>query len=365
MQTETHPVEAGKIRDHLRHLLDQVPVKTAVGVGIQNLFKARNKYLENPRWFLTAGKVFSEPPERIRNNLAGAMVFCKESYSMRGTSGLLSMDISGTDQMVVVQFMSPLSETLFDNRFFATVVKQAELDEKMYTDLYQHSKKPDEEISDEQGGIAIRCTMTRESRAMILLEVCAGKEALAADVEAVTGEEAEKPKHSQPVGQGEALQDRLRTWIRDTKYKCCCAIGLNNKTKMTFRNPQVFIETGTCVYLPPEECEPSMAGPALFTKNPWSLRGSAGVMTYELEGKRLAVMWSVPLSEMVHNNIFNVHVIPLDTPCDRALYEKFRASARPAKEGSSRYVDEDFAIEAEMGTDSRCELVVTICPKHT
>jgi len=131
-------------------------------------------------------------------------------------------------RMVVIQWMMPFSETLFDNRFYAGIMKQQELDESLYHDLNSKSNKPEEEITQELEGYNIRCSMTKAAKAIILLECRDNKEATAPSETEAAGAampEEDKPKQAQQIQAGPQLQERLHEWLRMTDIKCVCAIG--------------------------------------------------------------------------------------------------------------------------------------------
>jgi len=366
MQEESRPVQASRAREHLQRLLDEVTVKTACAIGVVNLFKGGHTRLEHPRFFIQAGRIVHELPNYVRPDMAATTVFAKSEYSLRGTSGLISYDISGTEWMVVVQWMMPFSETLFDNRFYVGLMKQQELDESLYHDLNSKSHKPDEAITQEHEGFIIHGTMTKAAKAIIFLECRDNKEAAATTETEAAGAavtEEDKPKQSQQVQAGPQLQERLHEWLRTTDIKCVCAIGVNNYTSdFVLTNPEMFVDTGRCEFAPPERTDSNMAAPALFTKTQYSLRGSSGVLTYCVgEHHKLAVLWMIPLSETLHANVFNARILPFSTVCDHDLYQSMRAGAQQAKNGELRRHEEGgFEIEAAMETDSKCTLIVNL-----
>ena len=63
---------------------------------------------------------------------------------------------------------------------------------------------------------------------------------------------------------------------------------------------------------------------ALFAKTPYSLKGTVGVLTYDLTGgipdKKMAVMFSLPFNFNFFDNWYAVGVFDSNTDCDYNLY---------------------------------------------
>lgn len=359
MEASHHTIEAAKARDEVMKILEEVPVKSACGIAVRNFLKG-HVVLENPRYFISTGRIIHDPTYRIKHEMAGIAVFGKTDFSVRGCSGLLSYDISGTDLMICVLFSVPLSEIVFENKFNVGLRQQAELDENLFHELYQKCRTAEEEITTEEKDFVCKGTMTHDSKALLMLDISSSKTTpLMEEVPAAA------PRHSEPVDTGHALELRLQQWIQETPLKCVCAIGINNYTKFRLVGPENFIYTGKCLVDLPENCEPNRAAPCLFSKSEFSLRGTSGVLTYTVEGgpknHKLAIMWSIPLSETVMQNYFNVRLVPHGTICNQDLYNSMRESSRAAKDGEMKRTEADgFHLEATMDTDSKATCIVNL-----
>ncbi|KAL0992688.1 hypothetical protein UPYG_G00096780 [Umbra pygmaea] len=109
-------------------------------------------------------------------------------------------------------------------------------------------------------------------------------------------------------------------------------IEIKNLTKdYCLKNPKVHLESGG-TYIPPQPTvRPQETEICTFIKTSHSLRGSVGVMTYDLFEsssndftETLALMFSVPFDYTYYINWYAVGILNKDKgkACDRDLYQK-------------------------------------------
>uniref|UniRef100_A0A8P4GKI9 DELTA-sagatoxin-Srs1a-like n=1 Tax=Dicentrarchus labrax TaxID=13489 RepID=A0A8P4GKI9_DICLA len=92
---------------------------------------------------------------------------------------------------------------------------------------------------------------------------------------------------------------------------------------------RTYTYSGFCQKPPPPTLRPSESGSAMFHKTPFSVCGSVGVLTYDLQNEstqqydgKLAVMFSVPFDYMSYRNWFGVGIFDMNTKCDYSLFDE-------------------------------------------
>jgi len=100
------------------------------------------------------------------------------------------------------------------------------------------------------------------------------------------------------------------------------AIGIANLGNKRLVNPKWYVHSGDTSHTMPVTVGTGQTGLNLFVRINFSVYGTEGVFTYDIEGTPIcvAVMWTVP---NVGANNMNVKVYPQLTP-NRALYEQMR-----------------------------------------
>lgn len=343
------PIQAKELKAQLRKWLDEVTVKCACAIGIKNFVKEHT--LEKPRVFVSNGSVVHEPSDRVEGEMASACLFEKEEYSLTGSSGCLCYDISNTDYMVAVLWHVPFSETLSENHFNMRCLRKGQCNESLFKFLWEDSKSADGELMREENGYRLCACMGREERCMLIIDCYESGHVGILRI-------------GEPVQVGRDLERRLNNWKSEVEVKSACALGINNYSQSQLIAPHVHIDSGVSAVDPPNIVDPQMASPSLFCKRKYSLKGSAGVLTYDIKDTQymLAVLWSVPFSETVMENSFNALVLS-KSECNSELFKRLYREARRASQGESAREDSGFQVTARMDTDSRAVLVVDLRSK--
>ena len=177
--------------------------------------------------------------------------------------------------------------------------------------------------------------------------------------------EVEKERQYHPV---EALKARkiLEDILPQTTAKSCGMAVLNFMKKRNFESPRFYLHTGELYVRPPvdEKITSDMAAITVAQKSSWAMHGTSGVLCFDVEHPRgdshqitLAVLWSVPLSETLYSNQFNVRVVPRSMRCDEKLFNLLSENIRNAGDVIEEE-QEGITIRADMSKDPRSILYV-------
>ncbi|XP_070836717.1 DELTA-thalatoxin-Avl1a-like [Chaetodon trifascialis] len=107
-----------------------------------------------------------------------------------------------------------------------------------------------------------------------------------------------------------------------------CGIEISNDcSTYTLCNPRMYTSSGRCTIPLPVKIESSCTGNALFTKTPYTARGSVGIFTYDLRSnstnaatEQIAVMFKVPFDLNLKSNVYAVGVFDISKECIRDIY---------------------------------------------
>ncbi|KAH3765559.1 hypothetical protein Pelo_2555 [Pelomyxa schiedti] len=170
---------------------------------------------------------------------------------------------------------------------------------------------------------------------------------------------------SDTIGAGNPLKAKLEEWVRDCKEKRCCAIGMNNYLReKTLSEPDYYIHSGKVIEEPPGECHSEMGAPMLFCKRHLAMKGTAGVMSYNIMGhdaRKLTVycMWSVP--EVIGQNCFNVMISePMEEELSMDTWRKLYHEAKHAKDGEITVQFDQYRCTCSMTPDSMATLICNL-----
>ncbi|XP_039679662.1 bryoporin-like [Perca fluviatilis] len=107
-------------------------------------------------------------------------------------------------------------------------------------------------------------------------------------------------------------------------WRQCYITVINYSSEDTLCNPCQYTQSGRCTQIPPPQIGPQSSGSALFTKTPYTARGSVGVMTYDLQDstEKIAVMFSVPYDYSMFSNVYAVGIFDKSQKCNYDLYYK-------------------------------------------
>jgi hypothetical protein len=155
------------------------------------------------------------------------------------------------------------------------------------------------------------------------------------------------------------VKEVLRGWLEEVDVKCACAVGIKNTTKgRTLENPRMFIVGGGMAHEPTGTVEPDMASVSLFTKTQYSLTGTSGCLCYDISGTDMMVsaLWSVPFSETLSENHFNVRCLHRDL-CNDMLFKLLWADSKTPNEEVVRE-ENGFRVCACMGREDKAILIV-------
>jgi hypothetical protein len=344
---ETNPIKAKELKPVLHRWLDETDVKCACAIGIKNLTKGYE--LENPRVYLSGGKAVHELIEKVEPENASAGFFTKTEYALKGTSGCLCYDIGNTDYMVTAFWHVPFSETLSDNHFNLRVLKVGECNKQLFDFLQKDSKTANGELMREDFGFRLCGCMGREEKCMLIVDLYESGRMGVLSI-------------GQPVRTHE-LESRLRGWLDECDVKAACAIGVSNFSGRQLLSPRIYIDSGRSVVDPPSAVDQDYAGPCLFSKRKYSLKGTAGCLAYEIKGTELflTVMWSVPFSETLGENRYTVSVLNKVDVNDQ-LFKKLWDQSKAAKDGELQREDLGFQVKARMEATGHALLIAEIRP---
>jgi len=120
----------------------------ALALGLNNLTSAT---LVRPQWWLESGRMDKAPAERVRPNEASASFWTKKGGAARGSVGVLTYDIEGSNRSIAIMWSVPYSYALYDNWFNVHIVDTGTVvDWTLFRRLY--SQDPDKA----KNGVAIR-----------------------------------------------------------------------------------------------------------------------------------------------------------------------------------------------------------------
>ncbi|KAH3763582.1 hypothetical protein Pelo_4550 [Pelomyxa schiedti] len=182
------------------------------------------------------------------------------------------------------------------------------------------------------------------------------------------------------VGAGDPLKAKIEEWARDCKEKRCCAIGIDNYLHETLSEPDYYIQSGKVLEEPPGECPTNKGAPMLFSKRHLAMKGTAGVMSYNIMGRdsrklTMYCMWSVP--EVLGQNTFNVVISEVLSPAPHSMilttkldilpqpmeeelsidtWRKLYKDAKYAKDGEATLEFEHYRCTCNMTSDSMATL---------
>ncbi|KAH3761966.1 hypothetical protein Pelo_6189 [Pelomyxa schiedti] len=172
-------------------------------------------------------------------------------------------------------------------------------------------------------------------------------------------------KMADTVEAGDQLKSKIEEWASNCKEKRCCAIGINNYLRETLADPDYYIQSGKVLEEPPGECPTNKGAPMLFSKRHLAMKGTAGVMSYNIMGggdsKKLTMycMWSVP--EVLGQNTYNVVISePMEEELSEDTWRKLYQDAKYAKDGEFTFEFDHYRCTCNMTPDSlaslRCNL---------
>ncbi|XP_041812436.1 DELTA-actitoxin-Ucs1a-like [Chelmon rostratus] len=109
-----------------------------------------------------------------------------------------------------------------------------------------------------------------------------------------------------------------------------CGIEISNDcSAYTLCNPRMYTSSGRCTVPLPVKINPSSTGNALFTKTPYTARGTVGIFTYDLLNnstnaatEQIGVMFKVPFDLNLKSNVYAVGVFDISKECIRDLYRE-------------------------------------------
>ncbi|XP_032393462.1 bryoporin [Etheostoma spectabile] len=105
-------------------------------------------------------------------------------------------------------------------------------------------------------------------------------------------------------------------------WRQCYITIINIGSENTLLNPCQYTDSGSCTQTPSPRIGPHSSGSALFTKTPYTAKGSVGILTYELQDStvQIAVMFSVPYDYNLYSNVYAVGIFDKSQECNYDLY---------------------------------------------
>jgi hypothetical protein len=251
--------------------------------------------------------------------------------------------------MVAAFWHVPFSETLSDNYFNLRILKRAECNKQLFDALQKDSKAANGELMREDFGFRFCGCMGREDKCMLIMDLYESERMGVLSIG--------KPVRCQEV------ESHLRDWLDECDVKTACAIGVKNFSGRQLIYPRIYIDSGRSVVAPPSTVDQDYAGPCLFSKRKYSLKGTSGCLAYEIKGTELflVVMWSVPLIETLGDNCYTVSVLNKVDVNDQ-LFKKLWDQSKAAKDGEQQREDLGFQVQARMETTGHALLITEIRP---
>ncbi|GCB61345.1 hypothetical protein scyTo_0004077 [Scyliorhinus torazame] len=126
---------------------------------------------------------------------------------------------------------------------------------------------------------------------------------------------------------GPALQARMATpieeMIRTIDSNIIVGIEITNSSKhCDLTSAATFAECGVVQSPPPPTIPKDKKGTCVFIKTPFSLYGSAGVLSYDFGDHQISLLFSNPLDCMKYDTEFALHIPDTKTMTNRDLYNK-------------------------------------------
>eukprot|EP00727_Mastigamoeba_balamuthi_P004320 m51a1_g13886 hypothetical protein (617) ;mRNA; r:660802-664208 len=132
-------IDSAKLQEQLHKWLDETTSKSACAIGIKNFLGQKN--LVNPRVYIAEGSAVYSPVDTVEPSRATAMLVTKREYAMKGTTGCLCYDISGSDLMVAVMWCIPMfTERVSENKFNVRCLRSGECNENLFKYLNDNAR---------------------------------------------------------------------------------------------------------------------------------------------------------------------------------------------------------------------------------
>ncbi|XP_069504152.1 uncharacterized protein [Ambystoma mexicanum] len=122
----------------VQQILQKIEVGRCVAIEITNNSKYTLRY---SGFYCKSGKVSVTPKPDILPNTIDCPVFCKTSYTARGSVGILIYNL-GTSSMsrLAVLFSNPFDYNLYDQTFALHVTDSGAIPEHLYESMYDQWK---------------------------------------------------------------------------------------------------------------------------------------------------------------------------------------------------------------------------------
>jgi hypothetical protein len=379
---ETMGPVAGK---KLEELLDEWIAKegteaaSVCAVGLRNEVVTRP--MVNPRWHcecktdVVAG---CEPPNGISWGMASASLFAAQTVSSthRGACGCVWYEWAGLPSAIGVAW--EVAEDPQESRFAAMCMPAAATTSgsTVFRELMDQSVPLGQTIARKDLNFVLfaRMKLTSAMRAVVVVEVANDENAFAV---------------SRPL---EPARERLETGCRAMLSECigkvAIAIGVANLTCGSMANVRSVLEAGRFFILPCDHIAQGSASALLVCKAPMALRGVAGCLAIDIkpadddgdgdsdsdDGHRpnrtarlsrgittLLIAFSIPFSEKLGENQFNVHVVPhseADGGFGWETYRKMATEWSRADDGEIWRHEQGYRLRAFMATGPKATLLV-------
>ncbi|XP_038608692.1 DELTA-thalatoxin-Avl1a-like [Tachyglossus aculeatus] len=102
------------------------------------------------------------------------------------------------------------------------------------------------------------------------------------------------------------MEQTIEKLVQKVDSGRCVGIEVTNDTNMVFRSPRTYCFSGHNHTPPTPLIPPAAKGHCVFVKRNFSLRGSVGLLVYEIEDHTLAVMFSNPFDYNLYKMEFAV-----------------------------------------------------------
>lgn len=333
-------VDGTKIFEELREHMSQVEAPVASAIGFVNWIT--QIHLSDPKVFINKGKILFNPPEDVSHG-QGALSFFVCNDQQEGSSGCLMYNIGNTKLV----FVALWSTTPQGNRFNIRCLSQRPCNQELFNELFDSSVRSSDSLLRDDNGFRIQAAMTETTKSILVVE-CSALISHFEDTKSVTA--------------GTELRSECARLVKEFKGDNVCVIGLENNFSVNhLGHPQIFEETGRATQPPTAVVEPGMGTPSVFVKREFALRGSSGLLSYDIGDSKfmIVVKWQVPPKDMGGENRFNIHFL------SRAILKKeiskeMESDWATAKQGKLTRTEGSMQAEATMTEDEKCLLYVTL-----
>ncbi|KAK3104413.1 hypothetical protein FSP39_001598 [Pinctada imbricata] len=157
----------------LKGIAENVDYSRTCVIGIANF---GNRKLINPTWYLNHGVIKDPLPRYLLPGKAAVLTFEKTSYAITGSNGVLTYEVDGTQDQVVVMWDVPFNYLLNSNEFNVQILANVKANKNLFLQMTVHEDKltvsnSGHWLSKYRDNIAVHGAMTNNAKASLLVQV--------------------------------------------------------------------------------------------------------------------------------------------------------------------------------------------------